>query len=380
MDVLLVDPSLFTAPYDAALSTGLMANGVRPCWATRALRANEGATLHQSQQLPLFYRWTDGPHRRKGAGFRVLKGMEHAAGLRRLVRLSASVDLVHFQWALVPKLDVRAIHAIRRNCPVVLTVHDAVPYNGKAVSAFQTSGLKTVFKAVDRLIVHTPHAFETLMRFGLPKNRLAIVPHGVLTLPPASVKIENDARWRIVLFGKIQHYKGVDLLIEALGRIDKENRSRLHVIVAGEPQIDMVPLFARADALDLDDVLEFRPTRHSDAEMADLLHNADAFVFPYRMIEASGVLLLVARTEKWLIASDLGLFTEMIGRDGAAGALVTPENPDALANAILASIGRKPTRPIASDVPEWTEIGRMTIEVYKAAGADWRTEQTGIAA
>ncbi|MGL1241035.1 hypothetical protein ACSTKS_23365, partial [Vibrio parahaemolyticus] len=43
--VLMVDPSLFTAPYDAALSGGLAQAGVRADWATRALRPGEEAEL-----------------------------------------------------------------------------------------------------------------------------------------------------------------------------------------------------------------------------------------------------------------------------------------------------------------------------------------------
>jgi glycosyltransferase involved in cell wall biosynthesis len=373
-DVLLVDPSLFTAPYDAALSRGLMANDVQPRWATRALRKGEEAVIDISQHLSLFYRWTDGPNRREGSGIRVLKGIEHAAALRQLVRMAEAVDLVHFQWTLLPKLDVRAIRAIRRHCPVVLTVHDTTPYNGKSVSALQTAGLQAVFDAVDRLIVHSPGAQKALVEAGVPRNRIEVVPHGLLPLPSACQKTRNDGRWQIVQFGKIQHYKGVDLLIEALGHLDKQSRSQLRVIVAGEPHINMEPLFARARALDLGDVLIFRPSRHSEAEMANLLGNADAFIFPYRAIEASGVLSLVAGAGKWLIASDLGTFTDTIGRDETAGSLVAPNNPVALAEAMMASIGRKPARSIASGVPDWTEIGRMTNDVYDTAIADWRTE------
>ena len=41
IEALLVDPSLFTAPYDAALTSGLVAAGVDPMWATRPQRRND---------------------------------------------------------------------------------------------------------------------------------------------------------------------------------------------------------------------------------------------------------------------------------------------------------------------------------------------------
>jgi glycosyltransferase involved in cell wall biosynthesis len=379
MKILLVDPSLFTAPYDAALSNGLADNDIHPRWATRALRTDEEADIDEALHLSVFYPWTDGPNRRKGFGSRIIKGIEHAAGLRKLIHMSASEDLVHFQWALVPALDARAMHAIRRHCPVVLTVHDMVPYNGKAVSVLQTSGLTAVFQAADHIIVHTPEALEALTASGVVRQRLSVVPHGLLPLKASTATKRDDGRhdqrWRIVQFGKIQHYKGVDILIEALGLLDADSRSRLRIIVAGEPEIDMEPLFARARSLGLNDLLEFRPNRLSEAEMCHLLGSADAFLFPYRAIQASGVLLLIAGMGKWVVASDLGVFAEMIGRDDTAGALVTPEDPAALADAILASMGRRPSRSLASGVPDWTEIGRMTVKVYQAALDHWRTEQ-----
>ncbi len=380
MEVLLVDPSLFTAPYDAALSNGLVDNGVAPRWATRALRVNEEAMIDKSQLMPLFYPWTDGPNRRAGHASRLLKGIEHAAGLRKLVRASSTADLVHFQWALIPTLDARAMHAIRRQCPVVLTVHDIRPYNGKAVSVLQTTGLKAVFQAVDHIIVHTAEAGKSLTAAGVAQHHLSVVPHGLLPLKPTTATARKDRRWRIVQFGKIQHYKGVDVLIEALRLLDRASRSRLHIIVAGEPEIEIAPLIEHASASGLDDILEFRPTRLTEAEMAELLGSADAFVFPYRAIQTSGVLSLIAGMGKWVIASDLGAFSTMVGRADDAGTLVPPEDPAALANAILGSIDRIPARSIASGVPDWTEIGRMTLHAYEAATAHWRADRIRVVA
>ena len=65
--VLQVDPSLFTAPYDAALSGGLQANDVDVSWATRALRKDEEDLLAAFPQHRFFYHFTDGPRRRTGS-------------------------------------------------------------------------------------------------------------------------------------------------------------------------------------------------------------------------------------------------------------------------------------------------------------------------
>lgn len=99
MRVLQVDPSLFTAPYDAALSRGLRTNDVDIGWATRRLRAGEEDLLSAFPKKHFFYPTTDGPHRRSGAMWRLVKGGEHALGLHRLVgeARTGQADLIHFQ-------------------------------------------------------------------------------------------------------------------------------------------------------------------------------------------------------------------------------------------------------------------------------------------
>jgi glycosyltransferase involved in cell wall biosynthesis len=277
-------------------------------------------------------------------------------------------DIVHFQWAALPLLDRRAIARLRRSRPVVMTVHDIRPFNGRSVSRLQLSGYEDVLASVDHLIVHTHEGRDALVARGLAPAKISIVPHGLL--PLLSVAPEPrpaPERWRIVLFGRLQTYKGADLLVEALGRIDPVIRSKIEIIVAGEPLMEIEPIRQRAQALGLEDAFVLRDRRLGDEEMAGLLRSADAFVFPYRTIDASGVLHLVAELDRWLIASDLGAFRAMLQDAPGAGVLVQPEEIDALAAAILGSIGRRPTQRPAHDVPDWREIGARTRVVYEAA-------------
>ena len=378
--MLLVDPSLFTAPYDASLSRGLRAAGVAPVWAVRSLRDGEGDAFAPADEvLRFFYPRTDGGCRRTDATAKLLKGVEHVAGLRRLTAEAdrRQVAAVHLQWSVLPLLDAAAIRWLRRRRPVILTVHDVEPFNGKQVSFAQRRGFHTVLNTVDRLIVHTEAGRRSLAAIGVPDARIAVVPHGLLDAGPAVRPMvapdrSTSDRWTVVQFGKIQAYKGIDVLVEALARVPAEMRQRLRVVVAGEALIPIEPLVTRAAALGLTDVLEWRPGYLDDAAVEALLGEADAFVFPYRAIEASGVFLLVAGRGAWIVASALGAFAELIGTDGMAGELVAPGDADALATALAWSIHRRPARRIADAVPDWETIGARTAEVYRAAAVDWR--------
>jgi len=369
MQVLLVDPSLFIAPYDAALAAGLDDAGITADWAVRALRPTEEPELPEIAVAMHYYRLSDRARRWPGRVAKYLKGAEHAVDLLRLERLARRYDIVHFQFAVLPSLDVHMMRRIRRHRPVVLTVHDTTPFNGADVSGLQVRGLDAAFHEADALIVHTEGARRDLIARNVAPAKIYVIPHGPMALhdTPMPVADKLPGRWRVVLFGRLQAYKGIDVLIEAIARIPAEQRERLEVIVAGEPLMPMEPLLARAAELGLSSpTLQFRLGRLSGQAMADLLGSADTFVLPYRAIEASGVLFLVAAMRKWIVASALGAFVDALGQDSkSTGTLVEPGHVDELAEALVDCIGRTPAAQDPAWAPSWAEIGRRTTDLYR---------------
>ncbi|MDO7844599.1 glycosyltransferase family 4 protein [Sphingomonas immobilis] len=362
---LLVDSSFFTQPYDTALHNGLVAAGVEAHWLTRRLRAGEGIQLPSDAQTALFYPVSErgGPRSERPLS-RLLKAAEHPLGLARMVHLARRYDVVHVQWAMVPAIDAFALGQIRTRRPVVFTVHDTQPFNGKAMNAWRTRGFERLFDVADALIVHTESGRASLIGAGAPAERIHVIPHGPLPLAGAAEPQARGARWRIVLFGRLQHYKGADLLVEALGRLDPAQRARIEVMIAGEPMIDLAPLRARAAELGIDGkTLRFEPRVFSDADMAALLAGADSFVLPYRAIDASGVLFLILGLGKWIVASDIGAFAETL-RDGETGRLIPPGDIDTLAAALADAVGRK-VAPGALAATGWDAIGIRTAELYR---------------
>lgn len=371
LSALLVDPALFTEPYDAALTLGLEHARVEVRWATRPPRAGDDGALDTGRSEFIYYRGLEATSKGLGAGRKLRKALSHLQGGRRLQALVARgcFDVVHFQWAVLPLFDGLVMARLKRRAPVILTVHDLEPFNGSPTSRAQLLGFDRALKAASRLIVHTESARAALIARGCAPGSVVHVPHGPLRIsgrPPRSAPRRKGERWRVVLFGKLQGYKGVDVLVEALGLMAPEVRSRLEVVVAGEPLIAMEPLVARARALKLDRVLRFQLQRLTEEEMAELLGSADAFVFPYRNIEASGVLHLVLPLERWIVASDVGAFRELV-LDGVNGERTPAGDPERLADALTASIGRRPDPVRRVEAPGWNEIGRRTREVYEEA-------------
>ena len=375
LSALLVDPALFTGPYDAALSKGLGHVGVEVRWATRLPRPGDDQALDVGRSEFIYYRGLEDTAKGRGPVHKLRKALSHVQGGRRLLDLVARdrFDVIHFQWAVLPLYDSLLMRQLRRQAPVVLTVHDLAPFNGSPTSQLQAMGFRQVLASASRLIVHTEGARTSLIAQGHAPEAVVQIPHGPLGMaaPPSRPDPgDGTGRWRVVLFGKLQGYKGVDLLVEALGRVAPDARRRLEVVVAGEPLISMEPVVERARALGLEPTLEFRLHRLSAGDMAGLLASADAFVFPYRQIEASGVLHLVLPLQRWIVSSDLGAFRELV-LDGVNGIRTPAGDVDRLAAALVDSIGRRPdpSRPVQP--PSWDEIGRRTRAVYESAIAEW---------
>lgn len=366
---LLVDPSLFTAPYDAALTAGLVAAGVAPSWAIRPTRGGDRQEIAPEHISLLFYGRLDGMQGAPAPLRAAAKGVAHIAGLVRLVRRAASggADLVHFQWTVVPWLDALVMIVLRRSCPVVLTVHDTTPFNGERATAWQSFAFDVPLRHADRLIVHTEGARAALLRRGVPSEKVTLIPHGPLALsvsPTESARQRTDSRYAFVLFGEIKHYKGADVLVEAFARLPEEVRRAARVIIAGRPRMDLAPLRARVEAQGLGGSIELRPGRLSEQEMADLFEGTDCFVLPYRQVDASGVYFLVKSCGKWLIASDLGIFAEDMV-DGAQGRLVPAEDAQALADAMAQAVQRRPAPSPPPPSASWSAIGSTTAALYR---------------
>jgi len=368
---LLVDPSLFTAPYDAALTEGLLSAGVEPTWAARPLRPGDLHEIPEEYVDAFFYRRSDRLPKR-GLLRSLVKGCAHVFGLSELVGRAAarSADIVHFQWLVVPLFDCAAIAWLRRSRPVILTVHDTVPFNGERLSILQRLGFDLPLKLADRVIVHTRSGRDALVRRGVPAHKIAVIPHGALRVsrrePPVPRGTQRDARRTIVLFGEIKHYKGLDLLVEAAALLPLPQRARARIVVAGRPMMDLEPIVRRIAELGLEDVFELRPRRLPNHEVADLLDEADCFVFPYRQVDASGVYFLVKGLGKWIIASDVGVFSEEISH-GVHGSLVPVGDVAALAKALGQALEEAPKPEPARSDTSWSNIGVKTSELYRDA-------------
>ena len=162
------------------------------------------------------------------------------------------------------------------------------------------SGLRSAAEVPDTVSVVTPSRWSALAyeRFGLPRERIHVVPHGIdpaVVRPDAAAR--NAAREALGLrdafvylsVGAMTWNKGLDVLLAAFARI-AENEPEARLVLKGAdalyPSREMVrsvldDLSARARET-VAARLIYNGDTYSARMMADLLRAADSYVSPYR--------------------------------------------------------------------------------------------------
>jgi glycosyltransferase involved in cell wall biosynthesis len=368
----LVDPSLFSAPYDVALASALRDLGLDVRLHGRPARPGED---WREEVEPRFYRISEGPvGRRLPDRLRLaVKGAEHLVDRHRALRaIHAAPGIVHLQWLPVPVLDGALVERLAGRMPVVLTVHDTASILGAATSR-DRRGWRRAWEAARAVIVHTDEAADRLAGTGLPADHISVVPHPPLALPRGltPTAFRPPVR-RVVLFGEIKPYKGVDVALEALARTTSEDGQRLRLVVAGRPRMPTAPLLRQSTVLGLEDRVEWHLHRLDDRQLARVLSRADAFLLPYRRIDASGVLSMILALGRPVVGSRVGMLADLLGRR-ESGLLVPPDNPTALATALdqlasdqaLATDLARRARATAADLGTWSDAALRHQAVYR---------------
>ena len=376
MRVALIDPSLFTLPYDRALLDGLTGAGHQAELFARAPGPDDNDP-GSIRLRPLFYRVADSrPARRLPGRVRLgLKGLDHVGSMLALRRALGrwKPDVIHFQWLALPVVDRMFLPALRRLAPLVLTVHDTNPFNGDPSAGIQGRGFFSGLAAFDRLIVHTEQGRRRLIGAGLGADTLAVMPHGPLTALPPVRPNPMTGEITFLLFGKIKPYKGLDLLVSAFGALSEPLRRQARIRVVGKPYMDLQPIEAEATRLGIADRLVIEPRFIGDDEVNRLFAPGVVAVFPYREIEASGVLSIALAHGCPVIASSLGAFKEVV-EDGTNGLLVGSEDVAALSQALrrliedrgFAASCAAGARRSAEAIPGWDRIAEDTVALYRA--------------
>jgi glycosyltransferase involved in cell wall biosynthesis len=215
------------------------------------------------------------------------------------------------------------LYGLRRKVPVVALCHNVLPHERKPYDA---PLVKALLRRADRVLAHSEE------QAALARD-LSPAPVAVAALPPhlparGEVRATGAIRHRLLFFGMVRPYKGLDLLLRALARVPD-----ISLTVAGEFWGGLEETRALIAELGLGERVELRPGYVAADDVPGLFAGADALVLPYRSATASQNAWLGHEHGLPVIATRVGALADHV-TDGVDGLLVAPGSEGALAEAI----------------------------------------------
>jgi glycosyltransferase involved in cell wall biosynthesis len=217
----------------------------------------------------------------------------------------------------------------RGGAKLVTVVHDAASHPGDDHPLRQRM-IARELRVSDQVVTLSDHvAAGVRTNFAYPVERMAVIPHGIFRfdVEPISVRqAPTDRPFRFLFFGRLLPYKGLDLLMDAVERIDPAVNFELAIVGSGDlGRLD--PRIAAHPRVRLDQ--RWIP---EDA-VAGIFARADATLAPYREASQSGVLAASYGAGLPMIATPVGGLAEQIVPFGA-GLVADDMTPEAFASAM----------------------------------------------
>ncbi len=290
---------------------------------------------------------------------RIARNLALVTILARIARFRP--DVVHMQEQSDP-LTVRVCELARTLWPVVLTVHDPVPHSGRdgdwamRMKPFRLRGRR----AADGFHVHGGFCAR-MLRQNLIDEGDVVRPflttlHGEILVPEPD-QLHAPVPQRLLMFGRMEAYKGLDVLLAALPQIDSGGFGFELVLAGKGPALD-----DHAELLRGSMGITVKNRYLSPDDLVSELQAASIVVTPYRNATQSGVVSAAFGNGRPVVASRVGGLTDVV-EHGHNGLLVEPGDPQALA-AALSRLLREPD-----------ELARLSAGARQTSqgGLSWRT-------
>lgn len=221
------------------------------------------------------------------------------------------------------------------NTRVLYICDNVVPHEHRPGDRVFTS---YAFGAGDFFIVQSD-AVERDLKALVPDARYRKVPHPVYNIFGEPVD-KHAARRRLgitaervlLFFGYVRPYKGLNVMLEAMVQIITRMKAALYVV--GEFYDDKDKYMNKIAELGLESHVVVNSDYVPNDTVGLYFSAADVVMLPYLSATQSGIAQIAYNFNKPVIATNVGGLAEVV-RDGVTGFVVPPNNPAALAEAVV---------------------------------------------
>lgn len=282
-------------------------------------------------------------------------------------------DLVVFPWWVPAQAPaVRTFLTAAGEVPRVGMIHDVVlPGRHRGDLRLARLGLEPMTGAV----VHNTHVGSQIQDLlpQLRPDRLLLVDHPP-NLPLTPRTLPPRPPLRLLLFGHVRSYKGLDLVLEAM-RLADRNGLDTRLTVAGQFWQPIGPWYQQIRAMGLAQRVDLRAGYVPDEELADLFADHHLVLTPYSTASQSGVVPLATAAGRPSVVTPVGGLPDQV-TDGVDGTVAADVSASALADAISRADAELDLLAAGTqrDRTTWVDVAQT---VLRAGGVEGGTSATG---
>tara|TARA_R110001592_G_scaffold228395_4_gene484945 strand:+ start:2648 stop:3751 length:1104 start_codon:yes stop_codon:yes gene_type:complete len=220
----------------------------------------------------------------------------------------------------------------------IKTIHDVELHRGEDgfINRFFH---RQSFKNSEKFIVLSKKYVSLLIEKGIESKNIKVIPHASFSYydNDSSKDVFNAFSKKILFFGRIEKYKGLNILLDAFKLIkNKEPNAILRIVGSGDVSIYQKKL----ELLSSD--IELHNRWIEDNEVKGFFKDITLLVLPYIHASQSGVIPLAYSLGVPVLAFNVGCISEQL-IDNETGILIPVGNGNFLAKAII-DILRKPEK------------------------------------
>ncbi len=253
--------------------------------------------------------------------------------------LAHQSDWVLFRYwnpFFAPLIAIMSRRLSKRGIKVALLVDNLIPHEESMIDSWmarlvlsRVTHVFTMSTAVSRDVQALGSELSTTTLF----HPLYEIYKSKLTKSEARVVLKLPEHPVILFFGLIRPYKGLDILIKALGSIHEQLGSYTAFIL-GEAYEDAQKYSDLIESEGISSHVVFKNEFISDDDLPLYFTASDVLVLPYRSATQSGIVGIAFHLNRPVIATNVGGLGEYI-KEGETGYLVESEDYEELGQAIM---------------------------------------------
>lgn len=276
-------------------------------------------------------------------------------------------DLIHTFFG-VPSGFIGYLLQKITGCPYLISFRGRDVHGGK-------DGITGLMKTISLPIWHSANACvansEGLRQIAQrisPKLEVGVIPNGIDTQRFCPVPQSNRPIKKILYVGRLEPYKGLDILFHALASI-QDTPWQLQMVGDGSLRHDLPKL---AKALNIADHISFEA--QPPEKMPSIYQQADIFVLPSIVEGMSNAVLEAMASGLPIVATQIPGSEELI-TDGHTGLLVPASSKELLSAAILSLLKNSDLRKtlgqnarLDAEKRSWRSVAEAYLKLYTQIG------------